>query len=323
MGRSRATIVDGPIMVCGGAGFVGSHLVERLLADGRPVDVVDDLSTGSLANLADARNAGGELRFHHVDVTSLEFAELVGLRRPRVIHHLAVLPPGATELGDVLRSISVLVSVLEAARRHGTEKVVLCLPAALVYGEVEVKHLPVKEGRAASNADVPQVVMRALIDLMTVYRESHAIEFTVLATTNVYGLRQRPQDGVVAAFASAIVRRQDAEIFGNGKQTRDFVYIDDVVDALARSIDRGGGLTINVGTGVQTTVEELWKRIAAGTGRRARKIDARHGDVQRLAVSPVRAKIQLGWTPWTSLDDGLAVFRELFLRMPSELRDGD
>lgn len=323
MGRTNATTVDGPIMVCGGAGFVGSHLVERLLADGRAVDVVDDLSTGSLANLADARTAGGELRFHHVDVTSLEFAELVGLRRPRVIHHLAVLPPGATELGDVLRSISVLVSVLEAARRHGTEKVVLCLPAALVYGEVAVKHLPVKEGRAAASADVPQVIMRALIDLMTVYRESHAIEFTVLATTNVYGLRQRPQDGVVAAFASAIVRRQDAEIFGNGKQTRDFVYIDDVVDALARSIDRGGGLTINVGTGVQTTVEELWKRIAAGTGRRARKIDARHGDVQRLAVSPVRAKIQLGWTPWTSLDAGLAVFRELFLRMPSELRDGD
>jgi len=321
--RTASPPIVGPVMVCGGAGFVGSHLVERLLADGRLVDVVDDLSTGSLANLAAARNAGGELRFHHADVTSLEFGELVGLRRPAVIYHLAVLPPGATELGDVLRSIEVLVSVLEAARRHGTGKVVLCLPAALVYGEVEPRYLPVKEGRAAANVDVPQVVMRALVDLMTVYREMHAVEFSVLATTNVYGLRQRPQDGVVAAFASAVVRRQDAEIFGNGKQTRDFVYIDDAVDALARAIDRGGGLTINVGTGVQTTVEELWKRIAAGTGRRARKEPVRHGDVQRLAVSPVRAKIQLGWSPWTTLDEGLAVFRDLFLRMPSELRDGD
>jgi len=186
-----------------------------------------------------------------------------------------------------------------------------------------VKHLPVKEGRQASNVDVPQVIMRSLIDLMTVYRESHAVEFSVLATSNVYGLRQRPQDGVVAAFASAVIRRQDAEIFGSGKQTRDFVYVDDVVDALVRSMDRGGGLTINVGTGVQTSIEELWKRIAAGTGRRARKVDMRHGDVQRLAVSPVRAKIQLGWTPWTNLDDGLTVFRDLFLRMPSELRDDD
>jgi UDP-glucose 4-epimerase len=312
-----------PVMVCGGAGFIGSHLVERLLAEGHAVDVVDDLSTGSLANLSDARSSGGDLRFHHLDVTALEFAELVGLRKPRVIYHLAVLPPGATELGDVLRSLEVLMGVLEAARRFGVSKVVLCLPAALMYGEVEVKHLPAKEGRVSASADVPQVIMRSIVDVMTVYRESHAVEFSVLATSNVYGLRQRPEDGVVAAFASAIIRRQDADIFGNGKQTRDFVYIDDAVDALVRAMDRGGGLTINVGTGVQTSIEELWKRIAAGTDRRARKTEARHGDVQRVAVSPVRAKIQLGWTPWTTLDEGLRVFRDLFLRMPSELRNSD
>jgi UDP-glucose 4-epimerase len=310
-------------MVCGGAGFVGSHLVERLLVDGHCVDVVDDLSSGSLANLADARNLGGELRFHHLDVNAIEFAELVGLRRPHVLYHLAVLPPNATEVGDMLQSLPTLVSVLEAARRFAVQKVVLCVPAALVYGEVEVKHLPVKEGRPSGNTDVPQVIVRTLIDLMTVYRELHAVEFSVLATSNVYGLRQRPEDGVVAAFASAIIRREDAEIFGTGKQTRDFVFIDDTVDALTRAMERGGGLTVNVGTGVQTSIEELWKRIAAGTSRRARKTDPRHGDVQRLAVSPVRAKIQLGWTPWTSLDDGLTVFRDLFLRMPSELRDTD
>ena len=323
MARRIAKTQQGPVMVCGGAGFIGSHLVERLLAEGHQVDVVDDLSSGSLANLSDARGIGGDLRFHHLDVTALEFGELVGLRKPAVIYHLAVMPPSATEMGDVLRSLTSLLAVMEAAQRNAVGKVVLCLPAALVYGEVEVKHLPVKEGRAAANADVPQVIMRSLIDLMTVFRESHAVEFSVLATSNVYGLRQRPQDGVVAAFASAIIRRQDAEIFGNGKQTRDFVYVDDVVDALVRAMDRGGGLTINVGTGVQTSIEELWKRIAAGTGRRARKIEARHADVQRLAVSPVRAKIQLGWTPWTSLDEGLRAFRELFLRMPSELRDDD
>jgi UDP-glucose 4-epimerase len=323
MGRGASTTHNGPVMVCGGAGFIGSHLVERLLVEGHQVDVVDDLSSGSLANLSDTRGIGGDLRFHHLDVTALEFGELVGLRKPAVIYHLAVMPPSATEMGDVLRSLTVLMSALEAAQQYAVGKVVLCLPAALMYGEVEVKHLPVKEGRAAANADVPQVIMRSIVDVMTVYREAHAVEFSVLATSNVYGLRQRPQDGVVAAFASAVIRRQDAEIFGSGKQTRDFVYVDDVVDALARAMNRGGGLTINVGTGVQTSIEELWKRIAAGTGRRARKSESRHGDVQRLAVSPVRAKIQLGWTPWTSLDDGLAVFRDLFLRMPSELRDGD
>lgn len=94
VGRVAKVSLDMPVMVCGGAGFIGSHLVERLLAEGHAVDVVDDLSTGSLANLSDARSSGGDLRFHHLDVTALEFAELVGLRKPRVIYHLAVLPPG-------------------------------------------------------------------------------------------------------------------------------------------------------------------------------------------------------------------------------------
>jgi UDP-glucose 4-epimerase len=153
---------------------------------------------------------------------------------------------------------------------------------------------------------------QTLIDLLGVYREKHGIEFTVLATTNVYGLRQRAEDGVVAAFAAAILRGEDAQIFGNGKQTRDFVYVDDVVDALVRAQNRGDGLLINIGTGVQTSIEELFKQLAAGTTVKARKLSTRPADLQRTAVSNVRAKIQLGWTPWTTLHDGLGVIRHHF-----------
>ena len=121
------------VLVCGGAGFIGSHLVDRLLADGQSVEVVDDLSVGSLANLSAARASGGTLRFHHLDVSAPEFSDLIALRRPTVIYHLALLPTGATRTNEMLRSATLLLSVLEAARRFAVKKIVVALPAGLLY----------------------------------------------------------------------------------------------------------------------------------------------------------------------------------------------
>lgn len=295
------------IMVCGGAGFVGSHLVERMLADGHFVDVVDDLSTGTLSNLSIARSMNAGVKFHHLDVMSPQFAELVGLRQSDVIFHLALLPPSATETAVALHSAALTLAVLEAARLNAVKKLVVAIPAGLLYGEVQVRNLPVKEGWASTAIGVPHVMANTIIELLGVYRESHDLEFTALALANVYGPRQRAQDGVVAAFASAVVNGQDPVVFGNGRQTRDFVYIDDVIDALARAHHKGGGLVINIGTGVQTSIEELWKLMAVGTTLQLRTAPVRSGDLQRLAVSSVRARIQLGWTSWTSLIDGLEV----------------
>jgi len=295
------------VMVCGAAGFLGSHLVERLLNDGLAVDAVDDLSTGSLANLADARAIGGTLKFHTLDVADAEFAELVARRRPETVYHLALLPPGDRTSARTLASVGVLLAVLEAACDAGTTKVVVCVPAGALYGDLEPRLLPAKEGTASEPRDLRHVVARSLVELLGVYRREYSLEFTVLATTSVYGPRQRPGDGVVAMFATAVATRQDAEINGTGKQTRDFLFVDDAVDALARARTKGGGLTINIGTGVQTSVEELWSIVAAGSGQRARRGDLRAGDLRRVAVSPVRARIQLGWAPWTSLPEGLRV----------------
>lgn len=292
-------------MVCGGAGFIGSHLVERLLADGHFVDVVDDLSTGSLSNLSVARAMNAGVKFHHLDVMTPEFADLVGMRQPEVIYHLALLPPSATETSVALHSAALVLAALEAARLHGVPKVVVAIPAGLLYGEVPMRSLPVKEGRASTAIGVSHVMAKTIIELLGVYRESHDLEFTALALANVYGPRQRAEDGVVAAFATAIVNHQRPVVFGNGKQTRDFVFIDDAIDALARAHHRGGGLVINIGTGVQTSIEELWNLMAAGTTLQLRKGQVRSGDLQRLAVSPVRARIQLGWSPWTPLADGV------------------
>ena len=293
-------------LVCGGAGFIGSHLVDRLLAEGHAVEVVDDLSTGSFANLAAARSAGGELKIHNIDVTAPEFLDLVSLRRPDVIFQMTALSPALAHAISSVGSAAQVVAALEAARLYGAAKVVVGLPATLLYGEVAVRDIPAREGKFADAVNVPNVIARAILDLLSVYREVHAVEYTALAVSNVYGPRQRTEDGVVASFAAALAAGESPEIYGSGRQTRDFIFVEDVVDAYVRAATKGDGLLINVGTGVQTTIAGLWKAMSGASGLRPTTVKARPGDITRFAISPVRARIHLAWAPFTDLADGLA-----------------
>jgi UDP-glucose 4-epimerase len=292
------------MLVVGGAGFIGSHLVDRLLAEGHDVDVVDDLSTGSLANLGEARAqvADGQFKFHNLDAASGHLTELASMRRPDVIFHLAALSPGSVPGAAAVAST---LAVLDAARSSGAQKVVGALPAAALYGDVSPRDLPLKEDRGWSPSTVSGVVARAIADLFDVYRSLHAVEFTALALANVYGPRQRRADGVVAAFLAAAATGSAPVIDGDGRQTRDFVYIDDTVDAFVRAAQRGSGLVVNVGTGVQTSIRDLWA--AVGGSDRAAPVTgpSRPDDLARFAVSSVRARIHLSWEPWTTLDQGI------------------
>lgn len=298
------------ILVCGGAGFVGSHLVDRLIAEGHEVDVVDDLSTGTLTNLADARNATGRFKFQNISIESSEFAELVSLRRPEIIINLAVFCPSQAHLAGAMASFRAAVVVLEAARLAGVSKVITALPAGLLYGEVATRDLPIKEGHINDSRSSEEVIARAGAEMHTVYRERHGIEFTVLALANVYGARQRVDDGVVAAFLDALKNDRAPIVHGTGKQSRDFVHIDDTVDAIVRSIDRAGGLVVNIGTGISTTISELWALMGGASAHSPRTSTARPHDLARLSLSPVRARIQLGWSPFTALESGLATLRD-------------
>ncbi len=295
------------VLVCGGAGFIGSHLVDRLLAEGHSVDVADDLSTGSLANLSEARSAGGEFKFHHIDLEHPVFTDLVLLRKPEVIYQLTSLTPDPIQPATSLRSIAASLAVLEAARRVGEIRVVTALPAGLLYGEIPAKELPVKETHAMKPFGVAGVIAKALLDLYGVYRETYGVEYVALAMSHAYGSRQRPEDSVVANFAHCAVNNVGPVIYGTGKQTRDFLYVDDAIDALGRAGTRGGGLLINIGTGKQTSVQDLWKLIGAQSVEVPKKSAARPTDLTRCCVSPVRAKIHLGWEPWTKLSDGIQV----------------
>ena len=295
-------------VVVGGAGFIGSHLADRLIADGEVVDVVDDLSRGSLANLAEARSMVGTLKIHHLDAAADEFASLIGMRQPDVVYHLAAIPRGAPTPAELATSFATTVRVLEAAKAHHVDKVVVAVPASALYGRPAARDLPIKEGPLEPRG-VRGVIARSTVDLLAAYREHDEVEFTALALAAVYGPRQRPDGGVVAAFRSAADERRAPVIAGDGRQTRDFVYIDDTIDALVKAGSRGSGLVINVGTGEQTAINTLWEMIAGPAAVAPQYVAAEPTEISRFAVSPVRARIHLSWSPWTDLAQGLAHLR--------------
>ena len=292
------------VLVVGGAGFLGSHLVDRLIAEGNAVVVVDDLSCGSLANLADARTAGGAVKIHTLDVLADEFAALVAKRPPEVVYHLAWLPPGRGTAHESGRAVQGMIAVLEAARQQGS-KVVTALPGAALYGEAPLRELPIKEGHAWNPVGLHGVVAKAVVDLLNLYRSDHAVEFTALAMSTVYGPRQRPDGGVVGSFAHAKRTGTSPQVHGDGRQTRDFLYVDDAVDALVRAGVRGGGLVVNVGTGVSTSIRDLWSLMAGPDAAPPISAPRRTNDISRFALSPTRARIHLAWAPWTELAVGL------------------
>ena len=292
------------VVVVGGAGFIGSHLVERLIADGDAVDVVDDLSHGSLGNLADARAMVGTLKIHHLDAGAGEFTSLIGMRRPDVLYHLAAIPRARPTPAALASSFAVTTNVLEAVRTHRVGKVVVALPASALYGRPAARDLPIKEVPLEPRG-VRGAVARATVDLLAAYREYEAVEFTALALATVYGPRQRPDGGVVAALRSAAAEGRAPTITGDGRHTRDFVFIDDTVDALVKAGGRGSGLVINIGTGEQTPINTLWEMIAGPGAAQPDHVPADANEVTRFAVSPVRARIHLSWSPWTSLAAGL------------------
>ncbi len=303
------------VLVTGGAGFIGSALVDRLLAEGHEIDVLDDLSTGSLANLAEARSdRTHRLRFHQIDVREPHVADLVARRAPEVVFHLAAQADVRASVTrpafDAEVNVIGTVNVLEGARRAGTRKVVVASSGGTLYGEVAPRHLPAKESQKLAPVSPYGVSKRVALEYLRVYRHLHDLEYTALALANVYGPRQDPagEAGVVAVFAARLLRDEPCTIYGDGEQTRDYVYIDDVVDAFVRAAERGDGLMINVGTGVQTSVNDLYATMAAAAGvdRPARSAAARPGELARSALDPARAAIQLGWSPWTDLAEGTA-----------------
>jgi UDP-glucose 4-epimerase len=308
-------------LVTGGAGFIGSTLVDRLLAEGHEVDVVDNLSTGSLANLADARsNTDHRFQLHNLDIRDEALEELIERRQPEVIFHLAaqidVRVSVADPVLDAMINVIGSLHVLEGARKAGTRKVVFASSGGTIYGAIADEDLPADESHPQRPVSPYGITKKVVGDYLFAYRELHQLEYTALALANVYGPRQDPhgEAGVVAIFAGRLLSGEPCTIFGDGGQTRDYVFVDDVVDAFVRAADKGNGLIINVGTGTETSVTELYETMAsvAGVDTPAINAPARPGELARSALDASRATEQLGWTPWTDLAAGTGAVLDYF-----------
>jgi UDP-glucose 4-epimerase len=301
-------------LVTGGAGFVGSTLVDRLLAQDWDVDAVDDLSTGSLANLSNARaQRDRHFTFHRLDIRRPDVSDLIVRRRPDMIFHLAaqasVRESVASPTFDAEVNVQGSLNVFEGAVEAGVSKVVFAGSGGTLYGVPD--NVPVQETHSQRPGSPYGVSKKAVGDYLHYYREVRGLEYTVLALANVYGPRQDPhgEAGVVAIFAGQLLAPEPVRptIFGDGDQTRDFVYVDDVVDAFVRAADKGNGLLLNIGTGVETTVQHLYDTMARviGFDQPARYGLERAGDLKRSALDPGLAAVHLGWEPWTDLQDGV------------------
>jgi UDP-glucose 4-epimerase len=295
------------ILVTGGAGFIGSHVVDRLLADGYAVDVVDNLTTGRRERV-DSR-----ARLHICDLRDSRLDAVFTEARPDTLVHVAAQAAVSRSVTDPCldASVNVLgtIALLEACRRHGVDRAIYTSTGGAGYGDTNVLPTPEEHPlRPSSPYGISKVTAERYLECWAALTGGRGL---TLRLANIYGPRQDPagEAGVIAIFTSRLLTRVPCLVNGDGEQTRDYVYVGDVADAVARAVvsDDVTGVA-NIGTGVETTVNELYRRLARLTSvsRAAEHGSAKPGEQRRSLLDAARAKALLGWHAVTSLDEGLA-----------------
>lgn len=294
------------VLVTGGAGFIGSHVVDRLQADGHQVSVVDNLSTGRRELVAAAAS------LHVCDLRSAGLEAVFAGARPEAVVHVAAQSSVSRSVVDPLldASVNVLgtVALLAACQRWEVSRMIYTSTGGAAYGDTGV--LPTPEDHpmnATSPYGVTKVAAERYLDCWSALAGVPAL---TLRLANIYGPRQNPlgEAGVVAIFTHRLLRGEGCVINGDGGQTRDYVFVGDVADAVARGLEQSEARgPVNIGTGTETSVNELYDRLArtVGISRGATHAPAKTGEQRRSVLDPARAKLLLGWTPSTPLDVGL------------------
>jgi UDP-glucose 4-epimerase len=301
-------------LVTGGAGFVGSNLVDALLERGDDVTVLDDLSTGRLENLEDAVARGATV----VEGTITDREVVGGVfsdAEPELVFHLAAQMDVRRSIADPAFDLDVniggTVRLLEAMRNSGSGRIVFASTGGAIYGEGEGRELPLTE-KAECRPDAPYGQSKLAAEgYVELYSRLHGVSGVSLRLGNVYGPRQDPlgEAGVVAIFCGALLGGGTPLVFGDGRQTRDYIYVGDVVEAFIAAAAFEGGGSYNAGTGVETDVLELGALIGELAEREfgPEMKPPRAGEVQRIAIDPAKAGSELGWEAATGLRDGLAL----------------
>jgi len=300
-------------LVTGGAGFIGSNLVDALLARGDEVTVLDDLSTGRRQNLEGALATGAVLIESDVrDAAAV--AQAADASRPQTVFHLAaqidVRKSVADPAFDAAVNVGGTANVLEAARSAQARRFVLVSTGGAIYGEGEGQQLPLTESAPVEPFSPYGQSKFAAEGYLALYERLYGLSGVALRLGNVYGPRQDPlgEAGVIAIFCGRLRSGERPTVFGDGTQTRDYIYVGDVVSAALAAADGGATGPINIGRGVETDVLELVRLLRDLDGAKSFEPEfapARSGEVKRIAIAPTRAQSELGWEAKVSLPEGL------------------
>jgi UDP-glucose 4-epimerase len=302
------------ILVTGGAGFIGSHVVDKLIENGYGVIVVDNLSSGKVENLN--RNA----LFYEQSIEDEEMMERIfSLHRPEYVFHLAAQASVAISVREPARDaktniIGSLV-LLEKSIKYGVKKFIFSSTGGAIYGE-NVKVFPTPETETPHPISPYGIAKYSIEMYLEFFAREYGLKYTVLRYANVYGPRQDPygEAGVVAIFTERMLRGEEVHIFGDGEYVRDYVYVDDVVRANLLAMEKGDNEVFNIGTGRGTTVNQLFKLLKEITGYDKEPVykPPRKGDVRKSILDYTKAKEKLGWEPKVSLEEGLKLTVEYF-----------
>jgi UDP-glucose 4-epimerase len=300
-------------LVTGGAGFIGSNLVDALLARGDSVTVVDDLSTGRRSNLDSALAAGAELA--ELDIReAAALAEVVASARPEIVFHLAAQIDVRKSLADPAFDAAINVggtaNLLEAMRAAGSPRLVFVSTGGAIYGEGEGRQLPLDEATPIAPLSAYGQSKFAAEGYLALYERLYGLSGVSLRLGNVYGPRQDPlgEAGVIAIFCGKLRSGERPTVFGDGTQTRDYIYVGDVVAAALAAAESAATGPINVGSGIETDVLTLASRLADIDGSKSFEPEfapPRTGEVQRISLDASLAGQELGWRAETSVADGL------------------
>jgi len=303
------------ILVTGGAGFIGSHVVDALLAAGHQVAVVDNLATGNPARL------DGKASLHTVDLRSTQLGAVFDSEQPDVVAHLAAQPSVGRSVNDPVFDASVNIvgglQLLDCCRRFSVRRIIYSSSGGAGYGDTDV--LPTPEEHPTRPASPYGVAKVAMEQYLQAWGRIHGISAISLRYANVYGPRQDPlgECGVVAIFCHRLLRGEPPVINGTGEQTRDYVYVEDIAAANVRALEHPEvSGPVNIGTGVEVTVNQLHRVLARQADFSGAAIHGppRAGEQQRSCLDPALAGRALGWAPRVTIEEGLARTLEHFKR---------